>query len=102
MAKSRKPRTKATRGETRARTLESIPLTGITPAEERLALKFDELVTSTKVTDRRIKAMQPEIIGAKVRPGSASAGKQLTDFGRVAGLVWPMRSTSLAINKPLF
>ena len=65
MAKSRKPRTKATRSQTRARTFESIPLTGITPAEERLALKFDELVTSNKVTDRRIKAMQPEIIGAK-------------------------------------
>ena len=46
-------------------------------------------MTSNKVTDRRIKAMQPGIIGAKVRGGSASAGKQLTDFGRVAGLAWP-------------
>jgi hypothetical protein len=89
MAKSRKPRTKSTRGRVPARTFEAIPLTGITPTEERLALKFDNLVTSAKVTDRQIKAMQPEIIGAKVRGGSATAGGQFIDFGRVAGFTWP-------------
>src|SRR3954470_12257408 len=89
MATSRKPRTKTTRSQSRARTFAPIPLTGITRAEEELALKFDELVTSNKVTDRQIKALQPDIILAKVRGGSVSAGKQLSDFGRVVGLAWP-------------
>ena len=48
----------------------------MTRAEEKLALKFDELVTSNKVTTQ-IKALQPGIILAKVRGGSVSAGKQL-------------------------
>jgi hypothetical protein len=68
---------------------EAVPLAGITPAEERLALEFDTLVTSATVKDRQIKAMQPEIIGAKVRGGFANSGKQLIDFHQVAGVTWP-------------
>ena len=51
MATSRKPRTKTTRSQSRTPTFEPIPLTGIRRAEEELARKFDELVTSNKVTD---------------------------------------------------
>ncbi len=46
-------------------------------------------MTSGTVKDRQIKAMQSEIIGAKVRGGSASTGKHLIDFREVAGLTWP-------------
>ena len=87
MAKSRRSSKRSARG--RARTFESIPLTGYSPAEERLALKFDNLVTSATVKDRQIKAMQPEIIGAKVRGGSATIGKSFIDFTQVAGVTWP-------------
>ena len=73
----------------RARTFEAIPLTGHTPAEERLALTFDNLVTSATVKDRQIKAMQPAIIGAKVRGGSATIGKAFLDFTQIAGFTWP-------------
>jgi len=89
MAKTRRPRTESKRGRTRARQFEAIPLGAITPAEERLALKFDTLVTSATVKDRQIKAMQPEIIGAKVRGGSAKTGKQLVDFRPVSVFTWP-------------
>jgi len=87
MAKARRSSKRSTRG--RARTFEAIPLTGYTPAEGRLALKFDTLVTSATVKDRQIKAMQPEIIGAKVRGGSATIGKTFIDFTQVAGFTWP-------------
>ena len=88
MAKTRKRPTGSTRGRTRVRGFEAIPLAGITPAEERLALKFDALVTSATVKDRQIKAMQREIIGAKVRGGSAGTGKQLINFP-VSAFTWP-------------
>jgi hypothetical protein len=89
MAKSPKARAKSTRGRVRAQTFDAIPLTAVSPAEERLALAFDNLVTNARVTDRQIKAMQPEIMGAKVRGGSTVVGRQLSDFDRVAGFVWP-------------
>lgn len=85
MAKARKGRPGSARGRTR-RTFEAIPLVRTTPAEERLALKFDNLVTSGTAKDRQIKALQPEIIGAKVRGGS---GRELFDFRQVAAFTWP-------------
>jgi hypothetical protein len=89
MAKTRKPRTGAKRAR-RARGFEAIPLDRITPAEERLARKFDTLVTSAKVTDRQIKAMQTAIIGAKIRGGSFSAaGKDFIDFRGAPPFTWP-------------
>ena len=87
MSKARK-RPASTRRRGHARRFEAIPLTGITREEERLALKFDNLVTSPAVKNRQIKAMQPEVIVAKVRGGFASSGKQLIDF-QVAGITWP-------------
>ena len=89
MAKSRKPRTKATRSQSRTPAFESIPLTGITPAEEALALKFDELVTSNKVTDRQIKAMQP---GDHPRKSS----RWLRERRKAADRLWPGRRAGLA------
>ncbi|MEK6762978.1 MAG: hypothetical protein AABY96_09705 [Nitrospirota bacterium] len=88
MGKARNARPGSARGRAR-RTFEAIPLVGTTPAEERLALKFDNLVTSATVKDRQIRAFQPEIIGAKVRGGSAVFGRQLIDFRQVAGFTWP-------------
>jgi hypothetical protein len=87
MVKARKSTKRPARG--RARGFEAIPLTSYTATETRLADKFDALVTSATVKDRQIKAMQPEIIGAKVRGGSAVIGKHFLDFTHVAGLTWP-------------
>jgi hypothetical protein len=86
MAKTRKPRTRSTRS--RKRGFEAIPLAGTTPAQDRLARKFDTLVTSAKVTDRQIKAMQPAIIGAKLRGGHSSGGPFI-DFGNAPRFTWP-------------
>jgi hypothetical protein len=86
MTKARKRTASTRRGRTRR--FQPIPLTGITQAEERLALKFDNLVIKPTVKDRQIKAMQPEVIVATVRGGFASSGKQLIDF-QVSGITWP-------------
>ena len=97
MAKTRKPRPRSTRA--RKRGFEAIPLAGITPAEERLALKFDTLVTSATVNDRQIKAMQPKIIGAKVRGGYAS-GRDIDRLSRCPRSRGLTPSIFLAISKP--
>ncbi|MEO8519891.1 MAG: hypothetical protein ABI603_00930 [Acidobacteriota bacterium] len=89
MAKARKARRLSTPGRGRARSFAAVPLSRLTAAEERLALKFDALVTDAGVKDRQIKAMQPGIIAAKVRGGSMSVGKAFTDFGHLAGVKWP-------------
>ncbi|MEN3330461.1 MAG: hypothetical protein V7638_5268 [Acidobacteriota bacterium] len=85
MAKARKARVGSSRGRAR-RTFETIPSVRTTPVEERLALKFDNVVTSATVKDRQIKALQSEIIGAKVRGGS---GPELMDFRQVTPFKWP-------------
>lgn len=89
MAKSRHARSRSSRGRARARGFEPIPLIGITPAEERLAAEFDDLVTSGTVKDRQIKALVPKIVGAKVRGGSGIGGRQVIDFARLPGFTWP-------------
>jgi hypothetical protein len=87
MAKARKTIRRPARRH--ARGFEAIPLASYTATEARLAQKFDTLVTGATVKDRQIKALQPEIIVAKVRGGSAVIGKRFIDFTQVAGFTWP-------------
>src|SRR5262249_10373528 len=87
MAKTRKTTRRPARRH--AHGFEAIPLASYTATEARLAQKFDTLVTGATVKDRQIKALQPEIIVAKVRGGSAVIGKRFIDFTQVAGFTWP-------------
>jgi hypothetical protein len=89
MAKTRRRRTQSTRRPVRGRGFQQIPFSATTPAEERLATAYDNLAISGTVSDRQLKALQPKIIGAKVRGGGSIFGKRFIDFGHVAGFAWP-------------